>query len=346
VAQDVFVARTEGYNTFRIPALIVTKRGTLLAFCEGRKGGRSDSGDIDTVLKRSTDGGKTWGPLQAVADDGANTFGNPCPVIDRSTGTIWLLLTRNLGEDTEAQIIARTSKASRECWVMQSDDDGETWSRPRNITATTKAPDWTWYATGPGVGIQLRSGRLLIPCDHSVAVTKERRSHAIYSDDHGATWKRGQAVGDKTNECQAVELRDGSVLMNMRSYHGQGRRAVSSSKDGGETWGEITLDSTLIEPVCQASLIRYSGGAGRGPDRLLFSNPAGLKRENLTVRLSTDEGKTWPFSRVLDAGPSAYSCLATLPNRSIGCLYERGTTSAYERITLARFGLEWVRSQY
>jgi len=343
VSTEVFVSGTEGYHTFRIPAVIATKKGTLLAFAEGRKGGGGDSGDIDTVLKRSRDGGKNWEPLQIVLGEGANTVGNPCPVVDQKTGTIWLLFTRNLGEDTEAKIRAGTAKGTREVWVTHSTDDGLNWSAPVDVTATTKAPDWTWYATGPGVGIQLRSGRLLIPCDHGVAGTKLFRSHVIYSDDHGLTWKRGGVVGDNTNECQAAELSDGSVLINMRSYHGKNRRAIARSRDGGETWSEITLDPALIEPVCQASLIRYPQGKQGKEAALLFSNPASTRREKLTVRLSSDDGATWPFSRELHAGPAAYSCLTPLPRGQVGCLYECGETNAYTRITFTRFSLDWLK---
>lgn len=340
---EVFVSGTEGYHTFRIPAVIATKKGTLLAFAEGRKGSGGDSGDIDTVLKRSRDGGKSWEPLQLVLDEGRNTLGNPCPVMDQKTGTIWLLFTRNLGTDTEAKIRAGTAQGTREVWVTHSTDDGLNWAKPVDLTATTKAADWTWYATGPGVGIQLRSGRLLIPCDHSVAGTKMFRSHVIYSDDHGVTWKRGGVVGDNTNECQAVELADGTVLINMRSYHGKNRRALATSRDGGETWSEITLDPALIEPVCQASLIRYPEVKKGKGSTLLFSNPASTKREKLTVRLSPDGGSTWPVSRELHAGPAAYSCLTPLPRGRVGCLYERGETNAYARITFTRFGLDWFK---
>lgn len=336
---EVWKAGAEGYHTFRIPSLIVTKKGTLLAFCEGRKGGRGDSGAIDTVLKRSRDGGRTWDPMQVVAADGANTMGNPCPVLDRDTGVVWLLLTRNLGQDTEQQIRDRTARASREVWVTKSADDGATWSKPVEITSTTKDPNWTWYATGPGVGIQLRSGRLLIPCDHTTAETKINRSHAIYSDDHGATWKLGGTVGDQTNECQAVELKDGTVQINMRSYHGKNRRAISHSKDGGLTWSPVELHPELVEPVCQASLIALPS------HDLLFANPASTRREKLTVRLSHDGGKTWPVSRELHAGPAAYSCLAALPDGTLACLYERGDANPYEKITLARFPLSWLTAK-
>jgi sialidase-1 len=342
VQTDLFVSGRDGYHTFRIPALHVTPRGTLLAFCEGRKKGRGDSGDIDLVLRRSRDAGATWGPLQVIADDGPNTVGNPCPVLDRRTGTLWLLLTRNLGGDTEGTIRAGTSKGTRSVWVMKSTDEGATWSRPTDITKAVKDPKWTWYATGPGCGIQLRSGRLVVPCDHTEAGTRTFRSHVIYSDDGGATWKKGGALGEKTNECQVIERADGSLLLNMRSYHGKNRRAVATSPDGGLSWSKVTLDEALLEPVCQASLIRYDPPAAGGKGRVLFANPASTKREKLTIRLSHDEGRTWPVARLLHAGPAAYSALAVLPGGAVGCLYERGRRSPYEQITLARFDLAWL----
>ena len=333
---EVFPSGEGGYHTYRIPALIVSAKGTLLAFSEGRKGSSSDTGDIDLFLRRSFDNGATWEPARVIADDGPNTIGNPCPVVDRDTGTIWLLLTHNLGEDTEPQIMARTGKGTRTVWVMKSTDDGATWTKPVEITATTKDPGWTWYATGPGVGIQTRGGRLVIPCDHAVASTGAWRSHAIYSDDHGTTWRLGGVLGEPTNECQVAELSDGSLLMNMRSYHGKSRRAIAFSKDGGLTWSPETLDPALVEPICQASLARLPDG------RLLFSNPADPeKRNKMTIRLSSDEGKTWPVARLLWAGTSMYSCLAPLPDGSIGNLYERVAGGRYT-ISYARFGLEWL----
>jgi sialidase-1 len=338
--RPVFVSGETGYHTYRIPSLIVTPKGTLLAFCEGRKRGTSDTGDIDLVLRRSLDGGKTWQPIQTVWDDGGNTCGNPCPVIDRKTNISWLLLTHNLGSDTEALIVDGKSKGSRTVWVTKSTDDGVTWDRPIEITKDVKKPDWTWYATGPGVGIQLKSGRLLIPCDNKVAGTKARQSHVIYSDDSGKTWKLGGAIGPNCNESQAVELSDGRVMLNMRSYKANNLRLVSTSKDGGLTWTEPAEDKTLIEPVCQASIVRLPGDRGG----LLFANPASKKREKMTVRLSRDEGKTWPVSRLLHAGPSAYSCLAALPDGRIGCLYERGEKSAYQTIAFASFTLDWLTS--
>jgi sialidase-1 len=338
---DVFVSGKDTYHTYRIPAALVTPKGAVLAFCEGRKAGRSDAGNIDLLLKRSDDGGKTWSASQVVWDDADNTCGNPCPVVDRKTGTIWLLLTHNLGKDTEAMILDRKSKGTRTVWVSKSTDDGVTWSKPSEITKDVKDPKWTWYATGPGCGIQTKSGRLVIPCDHYVEGSKARHSHTIYSDDGGATWKLGGAAQEKTNECQVAERADGSLVLNMRSYHGKNRRAVATSKDGGLTWSDVTLDDALIEPTCQASLLRYPV-KDDNKDRLLFSNPASTKREKMTVRLSLDGGETWPASRLLHAGPAAYSALAILPDGIVGCLYECGEKSAYERIVFARFPLDWL----
>ena len=342
---DVFLSGQDGYHTYRIPAVIVTPKGTILAFCEGRKKSSSDTGDIDIVLKRSTDGGKTWGKMQIVADQGPNVIGNPCPVVDRSTGTIWMPLTRNRGDEPEGQIMKGTTKEPRTVWLTKSTDDGLTWSEPVDISETTRKPHWRWYATGPGVGIQLRSGRMVIPCDHSDHSDPKAhpyRSHVIYSDDHGATWKLGGTIADKVNECQVAELADGSLMMNMRCYQGKHRRAVSTSKDEGMTWTPPALDEALIGPVCQASLLRYTLAEAGGKNRLLFSNTASTSRVNMTVRLSYDEGKTWPVARAINPGPSAYSCLTVLPDMTIGCLYERGDRGAYEKITFARLTLDWL----
>ena len=346
---DVFVSGRDGYHTYRIPAVIVTKKGTVLAFCEGRKQGRSDAGNIDLLLKRSTDGGKTWRPQQVVWDDKDNTCGNPCSVIDAKTGTIWLLLTWNLGSDREGQIIAQKSKDTRRVFVSYSEDDGKSWAAPKEITSQAKLKNWTWYATGPGVGILLRKGkhkgRMVIPCDHIEAVTKKYFSHVIYSDNQGKTWELGGTTAtDKVNECQVVELADGRLMLNSRNYdRTQKYRAVSISTDGGMSWSQVKHDSTLIEPICQASFLRYTLGGSESRSRLLFSNPASkTARHQMTVRLSYDEGQTWPIARQLHAGASAYSCLTVMPDGLIGCLYEAGQKSPYEKIVFAQFTLDWL----
>lgn len=332
----VWRAGADGYHTYRIPALWRTASGVLLAFCEGRRHSRSDSGDIDVLLKRSEDDGRTWSAQMVVAGGGGDTIGNPCPVEDRATGVIWLPLTRNPGRLTQAEIEKSPASGTRTVWITSSSDDGKTWAKLSEITRAVKDPGWGWYATGPGNGIQTSSGRLIIPCDHQRFAGQERHSHVIYSDDGGESWRLGGSAQKDTDESAVVELSDGSLLLNMRSYHGQNRRALARSTDGGLTWQDAGLQYTLIEPVCQASLIR----AGR--KYLVFSNPASLKRERLTVRLSNDDGNSWFRSRVLHAGPAAYSSLAPLRARGIGCLYEAGEREPYETITFARFGLSWL----
>ena len=346
----LFIKGRGGYNNYRIPALLTTQAGTLLAFCEGREGG--DSSDIDLLLRRSEDGGKTWSRKQVVWDQGRNVCGNPCPVQDRDTGIIWLLLTWNDSTDSGKKLHGGTAKDTRHVYVCSSEDDGRTWSKPIEITATTKRKNWWWYATGPGVGIQLRhgphKGRLVIPCDHT---DKDgHASHIIYSDDHGKSWQLGGLVSGGCNECQVVELADGKLMLNMRMQeNGRGKRGVAMSNDGGQTWSKLKLDPVLIEPVCQASFLRYTLASTNSKNRLLFSNPASSPpsgktrgdRINMTVRLSYDEGMTWPVSKLLHDDPSAYSCLAVLPDGDIGCLYEGGETR-YGEIVFARFSLEWL----
>lgn len=327
---DVFESGKDGYHTYRIPALVVTEKGTLLAFCEGRKTSRADHGDVDLMLRRSEDNGKTWQRMQLVHEEGDTakiTIGNPCPVVDRTTGTIWLPFNRD----------------NDDVFVTFSNDDGLTWAEPRKITSEVKPSDWNWYATGPGNGIQIRAGkykgRLVIPCDHRVKSRdgweKAGRSHVIYSDDHGKTWKLGGVTDWSMNECAVVELSDGRLMLNMRNYRGNNRRGVAISNDGGESWSEVRDDPALIEPVCQASLIRLPKG------ELVFSNPASKKRERLTVRFSTDQGQTWPTSRLLYEGSAAYSSLAALPDGKIGILFER---DSYKTITFTTFDHAWLKS--
>ena len=341
---EVYVAGEGGFHTFRIPSVIATPSGTLLAFAEGRRAGAADAGDIDLVLKRSRDAGATWSPLQVIGDDGPNTFGDPCPVVDRRTGAIWLLTTHSRGTDREDDIIAGRSAASRTVWLMKSSDDGETWSAAVDLTASAKRPEWTWYATGPGVGIQTASGRLVIPANHAVAGTPVHQSHVIFSDDGGAHWQIGGSADAGTNESQVVELADGRLMLNMRNHppKPENFRMISTSDDGGRSWSKASPDPVLIEPPAQASLLRLTTAKTGDRNRLLFSNPASARRERMTVRVSYDEGVSWPVSRILHDGPAAYSSLVVLPDRSIGLLFERGDRSAYEKITFARFSLAWL----
>lgn len=334
----------EGYSCFRIPAMVTTIKGTVLAFAEARRNNCGDAGNIDLVVKRSHDGGKTWSDLQKVWDDSANTCGNPSPVVDRKTGNIILLSTWNLGSDHEKDIINQTSKDTRRVFVLSSSDDGNTWTTPREITREVKKDNWTWYATGPGSGIQIKKGkykgRLVVACDHIESGSKKYFSHAIYSDDGGKVWILGGTTPqDKVNESTVAELPKGNLMLNMRNYGDVRYRQVSISKDGGEKWSDTRADTTLIEPVCQGSLIQYDYPGKK--KFMVFSNPASTtSRTNMTVRLSYDNGKTWPLSKVLYSGPSAYSNVAVLPDGNIACLFEAGYTKAYEGIVFEEIELK------
>lgn len=338
----LFVSGTEGYGRYRIPSLIVSSKGTLLAFCEGRRKAAGLTGDIDLVLRRSFDNGRSWQPLQQIADDGPNTLGNPCPVIDSTTGTIWLLLTRSQGQDTEKQIVAGESTDPTRVWIMKSDDDGATWSKPVDLTPSLKRPDWTWYGTGPGIGLQLRSGRLLVPSYHADKGTGIYRSHMVFSDDHGKTWKLGDTVGEWTSECQVAVKSDGSLYLNARSIR-QTHRTIAISRDDGVTWSAPKHDANLTDPDCEGSIFVLPAAGADGKPRWLFSNPPGPGRRKLTVRLSDDEGQRWPFAKIIEEGSSEYSSLAKIPDGSIGCLYERSPGKVYSlELVFARFSVEWL----
>ncbi|HLR31428.1 MAG TPA: sialidase family protein [Fodinibius sp.] len=345
------------YESYRIPSIIVTTNGTLLAFAEGRKE-PGDTGDIDLLLRRSFDNGKTWTDPQVVWDDGGNTCGNPNPVVDHETGRIFLFSTWNLGRDTEKEIITKTSDDTRRPYVLYSDDDGETWSEPRELTDCCKESSWGWYATGPGIGIQLEhgkyEGRLVIPANHSYDErdsTVYRRfedygygAHVLISDDHGETWQKSEPIRPGTNESQLAELNDGTLMMNMRSYNGEYSRAVATSADGGETWSEIEHDHQLVESQVQASIFNY--GDYKDKMLMLFSNPAvPVGRTHMTLRASFDEGQHWAFAKLIHGGPSAYSSLARLPNGNIGLFFEAGTDSPYETMRFVSFPPDMLFSE-
>lgn len=334
---NLWTAGQDGYHTYRIPALLFTPKGSVLAFCEGRKTSRSDHGDIDLLMKRSTDAGQTWSAQKIVHEAGGTdkiTIGNPCPLADPRTGIVWLPFTRD----------------NKSVFLTSSTDDGLTWSTPRDITATTTKPDWNWVATGPGIGIILtrgpHAGRFIIPCDHKIAGEKTTNSHMMFSDDAGQSWKISPPIRPGGDECQVIERSDGTLLVNTRIQAGwQGWRGVATSTDGGTTWTTITLDKQLPCPKCEAAFLRLRDG------RLLFSNPHPPlgpnghptgDRVNLTLRLSSDEGRTWPQARLLHEGPSAYSSLAELPDGTWLCLYESGTKSPYESLRLARLTPQWI----
>jgi sialidase-1 len=315
----------------------------LLAFCEGRKSSLADLGNNDLVMKRSTNGGKTWAPMQVIHDEGDETIGNPTAVVDRDSGVIWLVVSRNASD----------------VLVTHSLDDGKTWSEPNDITPQVKRPEWKFYAVGPGVGIQLRHGahknRLVIPAYHRTTKDKSGPAiaHVFYSDDRGRSWQLGGEVGPHTCECQIVETtghQGPEILLNARNHWARsggrpdlaGKRIIARSRDGGRTWSEPALDDALVEPTCQASLLRYCWADDGGASRILFANPASRSRSRMTVRMSCDEGRTWPTSRLVDGSSSAYSSLTVLADGRIGLLYESG---GYKRIKFAAFGLDWLTDE-
>jgi sialidase-1 len=219
-------------------------------------------------------------------------------------------------------------------------DDGQTWQDPKEITTSVKQQNWTWYATGPGSGIQMargrHKGRLILGCDHIEAGTKKYYSHIIYSDDHGLNWQLGgSSPFDQVNECEVVQLSDGKLMLNMRNYdRTQKTRQVAYSADGGSNWYSQHHDSTLIEPICQASLHAHAKW-------IFFSNPSSSDaRVNMTIKGSIDDAKSWSFRHQIHTGPSAYSDLVSLDYNHIGCLYERGTESAYEAIVFQRVTID------
>ncbi len=338
----IFKSGTEGYSTFRIPAIVTTNSGKILAFAEGRVNGQSDTGNIDLVMKSSENGGKTWSALKIIRNDGENVCGNPAPVVDRETGEIFLLMTWNLGSDHEQDIISGKSSDKRRIFITSSTDEGKTWLEPKEITQNIKPENWTWYATGPCHGIQLQNeknkGRLVVPCDHIEAGTKKYFSHIIYSDDHGKTWKLGGSTPqEQVNECTVAELPNGQLILNMRNYDRNSKtRKISFSSDGGNSWSNLVADSALIEPICQASLIFNSQNK-----KLYFLNPAHEdKRENMTLKSSSDFGKTWAVLQTLYEGPSAYSDLTVMNKKTLGCLFEAGKDSPYEGIAFETIKLK------
>lgn len=335
----IFHKGMNGYSTFRIPAIIQTKSGTLLAFAEARRDGAGDAGNIDLVVRRSTDGGRSWGDMQDVWDDGGNCCGNPSPVVLRRSGRVVLTMTWNRGEDSEHQIMHRTSHDTRRVFVAYSDDEGASWSVPQEITADTKLPSWSWYATGPCHAIELwhkpYRGRIVVPCDHAEFNGKgaDYNAHLIYSDNGGESWHIGGILYGG-NESTVAERKDGSLMFNTRWQVGNARfaRHYAIVTHGGEQMGEVVRDEQLPEPVCQGSIISYSK-RGKPSDHLLFLNPASTKhRENLTLRQSLDGGLIWDEGIVIEPGNAAYSDIVVLNNGDIGILYERGKNSPYEEI--------------
>lgn len=359
---DVFPAGMNKVKRYRIPGVVVTKAGTVLAYCEARKNGSADWGEIEVHLRRSTDGGKTWTDAKPIAHTGdriegnpkkktggerEQTVNNPVAIVDRDSGDVVFLYCVNYAR----------------CFAMRSTDDGKTWGKPTEITDTfapfRKTYDWKVIATGPGHGIQIKSGRMVVPIWLAFGKVGDHGPSAagtVYSDDAGKTWKAGDiavpngGAYDSPNETILAERSDGRVLLVSRSLSKPNRKIVATSPDGATRWSKPEFHAELWEPRCMASVIAYPPK----PGTLIFTNPHTLprdtdgkevpggrgKRENLTVQVSRDDGKSWTASRTIDAGPSAYSDLAVLPDGTVLCLYEAG-----EDIKVVRFPLNWVEQK-
>ena len=364
----VFVSGNDGYESYRIPAIISAPNGDLLAFCEGRVHGAGDFGDIDIVLKRSTDQGKTWSSLHKVVDYDTLQAGNPAPVVDLldpayPEGRIFLFY--NTGNNHEGEV--RKGLGLREVWFIVSTDGGKTWSDATNITAQVHRPnqpdanpayrfteDWRSYANTPGQGMQFDhgkfKGRIYIAANHSSGTPqkafKDYNAHGYYTDDHGKTFQLSEVVPfEGSNESMAALIQGDTLLMNSRNQQGNVRsRIVSLSSDGGATWDTTYYDRQLPDPVNQGSLLAFDGRDG---ERLLaFCNTADTAhRNNLTVRLSNDGGKTWFFSQSVAKAPegyegayAAYSDLVKIDHRHLGVLFEK---NSYQQIVFR--SVNWLR---
>ena len=351
----IYTSGQEGHKTYRIPAIIKNKQGHLLAFAEGRVNGSGDFGDINIVLKISRDQGSTWSTLSTLVDYQDLQAGNPTPVLDTRDprfpkGRIFLFY--NTGNNHENEI--REGKGLREVWYITSTDGGLTWAKPVNITSQVHRPnqpsrnsayafmeDWRHYANGPGHGMQFtqgpHAGRMLIASNHSEGPRGERgsdyRAHTFYTDDHGETFHLGASIAiPGSNESSAAEISGGKLLMNIRNQRGDIRqRIVGISDDGSATWKETYFDPQLPDPICQGSIITIA--QNKQAFTLAFSNAADTKnRDNLTIRISQDDGRTWPITIPVDNGAAAgestkdftaYSDLVLLDSRHLGIVYER-----------------------
>ena len=342
---DVFVGGQDGFATFRIPSVVRMSHGNLLAIAEGRAS-KHDHSQNKLVQKISPDGGLTWGSLKVIAADGTNALNNPTAVVLRQNGRILLMFQRYAAAFDEGTVIpGYEGEGVCRSWVIHSDDEGLSWSSPMEVTRSVKRPTGaTSSASGPGLGLELargkHAGRVLIPFNEGPR--GHWQVYAAYSDDGGASWACGETAPEPAytgaNEVQMVELTDGRILLNARNQAGSHQRRVAVSSDGGRTWSVLADDPILVEPRCQASLIRHAISNDPAMDLLLFSNPASAsRRTNGTVRLSRDEGRTWSAFRVIYPGSFAYSCLVSLDAKTIGCLFERDD---YARISFLHFPLD------
>ncbi|MFG3526842.1 exo-alpha-sialidase [Streptomyces sp. NPDC047917] len=333
-----------GSPHYRIPALTTSVKGTVLAAYDARPTLGDLPGNISVVLRRSTDNGVTWQPQQVVRADAApKGYGDPSLLVDRTTGRIFLFYAASVNQGFFG---SGTGNDESDPDVLQadysySDDDGVTWTH-RRITKQIKNPAWAGMFAASGEGIQLRrgpyKGRLIQ--QYAVRINGANHAASAYSDDHGETWKMGNPVGPGGDENKTVELSDGRVMLNNRS---KPYRTIAYSTDGGVNYTPFTQDTGLTDPANNASVMRYAPDAAPSDPQsswLLFSNTEDASaRRNLTVKMSCDNGRTWPIRKVVDPGAAAYSTLTRLADGRLGLLYERAD---YQHITYASFDLKWL----
>jgi sialidase-1 len=341
---DVFVSGTDGYHSYRIPAIEAAADGSLVAFCEARKHSLADPGfgkqDIDLVAKRSTDGGRSWSAMQVIEDPGELwSAANPATVVDRQSGRLWLFYIRSKPERSTRT--ARPGTGDMQQLARWSDDHGASWSEPIDLTEVARDmadPNWRASVIGPGGPVQLRTGRLIAP----VWKVAPSAVFAVYSDDRGETWHRGEMVpGEELgNESELVELADGRVLVDIRQRSGPHRhRAVSA--DGGETWSE-PRPGEAVSPVACAIERWTLESAGDDRNRIVWTGPKGPNRTNLVARISYDEGQTFPVERQISTRHAAYSDLTILPDKTVGVLWERGVERGYQFISFTRLTRQFL----
>jgi len=324
----VFKAGENGIKQFRIPSLVCTRKGTLIAMVDARVDRPGDiPNNVDLAIKRSTDGGKTWLPLQIVADYNKPTgAADAAMLVDRETGRIWCLYTVGFGVGIRQSQPGLTGKTCQ-IHAIFSDDDGLTWSKPRDLSPMIKDPTMKFFGTAPGVGIQLKDGTFVFAI-YTTSVDSGMVASLIYSKDSGQTWSRSKPWGNAkgspaTTETLMVERLDGRILVNSRNHYKKGCRATAVTTDLGETWSELKFDQTLSCPTCMASLISIKDPRNAQEQLLGFANPDSRRgRKNGTVRISEDDGLTWTWSKLVKPGSYGYSCLTQLNDGSLGLFYE------------------------
>jgi sialidase-1 len=342
-----------GFPNYRIPALTVTNSGDVLASYDGRPTAADSPGPNSILQRRSTDSGATWGPQEVVAAGRTSApiegYSDPSYIVDRETGAIFNFHVKSYdaGFGSSKPGVDPADRNVIQADVSTSTDDGHTWTH-RTITADVTA-DLSWRSrfAASGQGIQLKYGKYagrLVQQYTIINGSGAFQAVSVYSDDHGATWQVGEPVGTGMDENKTVELSDGRVMLNSRDSGRSGYRKVAYSADGGVTYGRVTIDRELPDPTNNASIVRAYPNAPRGSAEakvLLFSNAASTtSRSKGTVRVSYDDGRTWPVSRPFHSAGMAYSTLATLPNGAIGLLYE--PDAGYGGIRFATFDLDWV----